>query len=82
MTSAPPLGFGPVEQIALTTAQVAQRLQLTAETIRSLAHAGVLPCLRTGRDLRFWWPAVVEALSQPRPLTKGLDAPPQEPSPV
>ncbi len=46
----------------LTTKQLAERLGLSVCTVRDYAKAGVIPGLFVG-SWRFYWPAVVEALS-------------------
>jgi excisionase family DNA binding protein len=49
----------------LTTAEVATRLGLSAQTVRRMAHARQLPALKTGKDFRYSWTAVKEVLRQP-----------------
>jgi excisionase family DNA binding protein len=41
----------------LTTAEVATRLGLSAQTVRRMAHARQLPALKTGKDFRYPWTA-------------------------
>ncbi|ROO88116.1 excisionase family DNA binding protein [Actinocorallia herbida] len=50
----------------LTTTELADRLGLSPQTIRRMAHAGTLPALKAGtRDFRFSWEAVKARLWQP-----------------
>jgi len=49
----------------LTTAELADRIGLSPQTIRRMANAGQLPGLKSGRDYRFWWPAVKAHLRNP-----------------
>src|SRR5260370_21138785 len=49
----------------LTTAEVATRLGLSAQTVRRMAHARQLPALKTGKDFRYSWTAAKEMLRQP-----------------
>jgi excisionase family DNA binding protein len=49
----------------LTTAEVATKLGLSAQTVRRMANAGQLPALKTGKDFRYSWAAVKAALSRP-----------------
>jgi excisionase family DNA binding protein len=51
--------------LVLTTAELADRIGLSAQTIRRMANAGQLPGLKSGRDYRFWWPAVKAHLRHP-----------------
>jgi len=51
--------------LVLTTAELADRIGLSAQTIRRMAGAGQLPGLKSGRDYRFWWPAVKAHLRDP-----------------
>lgn len=49
----------------LTTAELAAKLGLSAQTVRRMAHAGQIPALKTGKDFRYSWEAVREVLRQP-----------------
>ncbi|MDL4770741.1 helix-turn-helix domain-containing protein [Actinomadura xylanilytica] len=49
----------------LTTAELATRLGLSAQTVRRMANAGQLPALKTGKDFRYSWEAVRQVLRQP-----------------
>lgn len=53
----------------LDAVELGNRLAVHPVTIRKMAHAGELPGARIGSSWRFWWPAVVEHLSQIGPLT-------------
>ncbi|SEG92474.1 DNA binding domain-containing protein, excisionase family [Thermomonospora echinospora] len=46
----------------LTTKELSLRLGLSQKTIRRMAAAGQLPALRTGKDLRYSWQAVLDTL--------------------
>jgi excisionase family DNA binding protein len=51
----------------LTKAELAERLQLTPQTIENLVNQGRLPYLRlTRRIIRFSWPDVVAAMNSRR----------------
>lgn len=64
----------------LTTKELAVKLGLSQQTIRRMAGAGQIPALRTGKDYRFSWSAVLEVLRRPHP-TEGGPTDAQEPSP-
>jgi excisionase family DNA binding protein len=49
----------------LTTQELAAKLGLSAQTVRRMAHAGQLPALKTGKDFRYSWEAVLEILRRP-----------------
>jgi excisionase family DNA binding protein len=49
----------------LTTAELAAKLGLSTQTIRRMAGAGQIPALKTGKDYRFLWSAVLEVLRRP-----------------
>ena len=49
----------------LTTAELAAKLGLSAQTVRRMANAGQIPALKTGKDFRYSWEAVREVLRQP-----------------
>ncbi|WP_131738856.1 helix-turn-helix domain-containing protein [Actinomadura roseirufa] len=49
----------------LTTAELATKLGLSAQTVRRMANAGQIPALKTGKDFRYSWQAVREVLRQP-----------------
>jgi excisionase family DNA binding protein len=49
----------------LTTAELATKLGLSAQTVRRMANAGQIPALKTGKDFRYSWTAVKEVLRQP-----------------
>ncbi|MFI0351018.1 helix-turn-helix domain-containing protein [Actinomadura sp. 9N407] len=49
----------------LTTAELAAKLGLSAQTVRRMANAGQLPALKTGKDFRYSWEAVRHVLRQP-----------------
>ena len=59
----------------LTTAELADRLRLSAQTIRRMAHRDQLPALKSGRDFRFSWEAVKERLWHPITLEDTTDQP-------
>jgi excisionase family DNA binding protein len=46
----------------LTTAEVATRLGLSAQTVRRMAHARQLPALKTGKDFRYSWTGVARSV--------------------
>ena len=49
----------------LTTAELAEKLGLSTQTIRRMANAGQIPALKTGKDFRYSWEAVKAVLRQP-----------------
>ncbi|MFD0690938.1 helix-turn-helix domain-containing protein [Actinomadura fibrosa] len=49
----------------LTTAELAAKLGLSAQTVRRMANAGQIPALKTGKDFRYSWQAVQQVLRQP-----------------
>jgi excisionase family DNA binding protein len=49
----------------LTTAELAAKLGLSAQTVRRMANAGQIPALKTGKDFRYSWEAVRQVLRQP-----------------
>ncbi|TDD84305.1 helix-turn-helix domain-containing protein [Actinomadura rubrisoli] len=49
----------------LTTAELATKLGLSAQTVRRMANAGQIPALKTGKDFRYSWEAVRQVLRQP-----------------
>lgn len=51
----------------LTTAELATKLGLSTQTIRRMANAGQIPALKTGKDYRFLWSAVLDVLRQAHP---------------
>lgn len=55
----------------LDAVEVGNRLGIHSTTVRRLALEGRLPCLRLGREFRFWWPAVIERLGQNDPALTG-----------
>ena len=59
----------------LTTAELADRLRLSTQTIRRMSHRDQLPALKSGRDFRFSWEAVKERLWQPITLEDTTDQP-------
>ncbi|MFC5187211.1 helix-turn-helix domain-containing protein [Actinomadura harenae] len=63
----------------LTTAELAAKLGLSAQTVRRMAHAGQIPALKTGKDFRYSWEAVREVLRQPH---HEPGAPADEPQPA
>ncbi len=65
-----PLGRDPD---VLTTKELAAKLGLSAQTVRRMANAGQIPALRTGKDYRYSWSAVLDVLRQPHPNTGGSD---------
>ena len=52
--------------VLITAQELAQRIGYKrargARTVREKVAAGLLPCVRLGRDLRFHWPTVIRAL--------------------
>ncbi|MFC4906950.1 helix-turn-helix domain-containing protein [Actinomadura gamaensis] len=64
----------------LTTAELAAKLGLSAQTVRRMAHAGQIPALKTGKDFRYSWEAVREVLRQPHHQPGTADDPATEPS--
>jgi excisionase family DNA binding protein len=48
----------------MTTAELAQQLHLNEETVRKLARARVIPCIRLVRTLRFDLEAVEAAIAK------------------
>lgn len=58
----PPDPFRAIPPDVLTTDQLAERLGLTAVTIRNWAKDRTLPGVLVGKEWRFWWPQVVIAL--------------------
>ncbi len=63
----------------LTAGQLAERLGFATNTVTALARSGALPGCRFGKEWRFWWPAVVAAMSEAHPETPGqLDEPPAQ----
>jgi len=54
--------FVGVSADVLRTEQVADRLQLSPVTVRSLAAAGRIPATKVGQEWRYFWPAVVRAI--------------------
>ena len=65
-----PLGRDPD---VLTTKELASKLGLSAQTVRRMANAGQIPALRTGKDYRYSWSAVLDVLRQPHPIAGGTD---------
>ncbi|MEZ0071649.1 helix-turn-helix domain-containing protein [Planotetraspora sp. GP83] len=65
-----PLGRDPD---VLTTKELAAKLGLSAQTVRRMANAGQIPALRTGKDYRYSWNAVLDVLRQPHPITGGSE---------
>ncbi|GII56102.1 hypothetical protein Pth03_44910 [Planotetraspora thailandica] len=65
-----PLGRDPD---VLTTKELAAKLGLSAQTVRRMANAGQIPALRTGKDYRYSWNAVLDVLRQPHPITGGTN---------
>ncbi|MEW9534149.1 helix-turn-helix domain-containing protein [Microbispora sp. NPDC049125] len=65
-----PLGRDPD---VLTTKELASKLGLSAQTVRRMANAGQIPALRTGKDYRYSWNAVLDVLRQPHPTTGGMN---------
>ncbi|MEV4296057.1 helix-turn-helix domain-containing protein [Microbispora rosea] len=63
-----PLGRDPD---VLTTKELAAKLGLSAQTVRRMAGAGQIPALRTGKDYRYSWNAVLDVLRQPHPIAGG-----------
>ncbi|WP_182885182.1 helix-turn-helix domain-containing protein [Microbispora sp. H10885] len=63
-----PLGRDPD---VLTTKELAAKLGLSAQTVRRMASAGQIPALRTGKDYRYSWNAVLDVLRQPHPIAGG-----------
>ncbi|MFG1827530.1 helix-turn-helix domain-containing protein [Microbispora hainanensis] len=63
-----PLGRDPD---VLTTKELAAKLGLSAQTVRRMASAGQIPALRTGKDYRYSWNAVLDVLQQPHPIAGG-----------
>ncbi|MEV0971058.1 helix-turn-helix domain-containing protein [Microtetraspora glauca] len=63
-----PLGRDPD---VLTTKELAAKLGLSAQTVRRMANAGQIPALRTGKDYRYSWSAVLDVLRQPHPVVGG-----------
>jgi len=62
----PPVGFArpaPGSSEVLTTAQLAELLQVDEKAIRDLARRGELPGRKIGRDWRFSRSAVIDWLS-------------------
>ncbi|WP_106398896.1 helix-turn-helix domain-containing protein [Actinocorallia populi] len=59
----------------LSTAELADRLRLSTQTIRRMAHHDQLPALKSGRDFRFSWEAVKERLWHPITLEDTTDQP-------
>ncbi|GAA0965372.1 helix-turn-helix domain-containing protein [Actinocorallia libanotica] len=59
----------------LSTAELADRLRLSTQTIRRMAHRDQLPALKSGRDFRFSWEAVKERLWHPITLEDTTDQP-------
>jgi DNA binding domain, excisionase family len=55
----------------LTTKELAAKLGLSAQTVRRMANAGQIPALRTGKDYRYSWSAVLDVLRQPHPISGG-----------
>ena len=63
----PPVGFAqpmPNQTEVLTTAQLAQLLQVDEDAVRALARRGELPGRKIGRDWRFSRAAVLRWLAQ------------------
>jgi excisionase family DNA binding protein len=58
----------------LTTAELAAKLGLSAQTVRRMANAGQLPALKTGKDFRYSWSAVKEKLRQPHTESESTPA--------
>ncbi|MEU7004184.1 helix-turn-helix domain-containing protein [Nonomuraea sp. NPDC046570] len=52
----------------LTTKELAVKLGLSPQTIRRMVNAGQIPALRTGKDYRYSWNAVLDILRQPHPI--------------
>lgn len=52
---------GPREEL-LTTEEVAALLKVTVRTVERWQQDGVLPYLRMGHAIRFYWPAVLDHL--------------------
>ncbi len=44
---------------------------LRLPTVRRMASAGQIPALRTGKDYRYSWNAVLDVLRQPHPIAGG-----------
>ncbi|WP_157429686.1 helix-turn-helix domain-containing protein [Actinomadura oligospora] len=63
----------------LTTAELAAKLGLSAQTVRRMANAGQIPALKTGKDFRYSWDAVREVLRQPH--REPETSVPEEPEP-
>jgi excisionase family DNA binding protein len=63
-----PLGRDPD---VLTTKELAAKLGLSAQTVRRMANSGQIPALRTGKDYRYSWSAVLDVLRQPHPIARG-----------
>jgi excisionase family DNA binding protein len=51
----------------LTTKELATKLGLSVQTVRRMAGAGQIPALRTGKDYRYSWSAVLDVLRRPHP---------------
>jgi excisionase family DNA binding protein len=63
----PPVGFArpsPGQQEVLSTAQLAELLQVDEDAVRALARRGELPGRKIGRDWRFSRAAVLRWLAQ------------------
>ena len=53
----------------LTTAQLAQKLQIGVATIRRRASDGTIPATKIGNDFRFYWPAIKRRLENGEDFT-------------
>lgn len=66
----------------LNAAQLAERLGLDrVQTVTDLAAAGEIPGKKFGREWRFWWPAIVDAMSHPVEPHGGTAPPTNDGSP-
>ncbi len=71
----------PSDPDVLTAGQLAERLGFATNTVTALARSGALPGRRFGKEWRFWWPAVVAAMSESNPETPGQPGQPDEAPP-
>ena len=68
----------------LTTAQLADRLRLTGETVRARIEDGSIPASRIGNQFRIFWPTIrgrLEAGEDFTPAQRTSSAPPGFPGP-
>ena len=54
---------------------------VSAQTNRRMANAGQIPALRTGKDYRYSWNAVLDVLRQPHPIAGGSENDESRPEP-